>query len=404
MALAPKLVLQLADRAERVSLSPTSAMVAETERLRASGVDIISLGAGEPDFPTPDNIKLAAMRALEKNLTKYTPTAGIQPLREAVCQWHRRELGSAYQAEESVITVGGKQALFNALGSLVNDGDEVIIAAPYWVSYPDMIRFCGGEPRVVHPDPAGGFHLRASDVEAALGPKTRAVIVNSPNNPSGAVVAETEFARILEVCSRRNVWLISDECYSHFVYGEHRPFSIASLPDSKSHLIIAGSCSKTFSMTGWRIGYALAPKPLIDAMIRLQSQSTSNPNSIAQYAALEALTGPMDSVRKMLEEYARRRDVVQEALARIPGIVCCPPEGTFYAFPNVIGAPRLRGLADRHERADTDQLAVDLLTQAHVGLVAGDAFGAPGYLRLSFALGMDRLKQGLERLGKFLSA
>lgn len=404
MSVAPKLVLQLAGRAERVSLSPTSAIVAETERLRASGVDVISLGAGEPDFPTPDNIKQAAIRALEKNLTKYTATAGIKPLREAVCQWHRREFGSDFQAEESVITVGGKQALFNALGCLVNDGDEVVIAAPYWVSYPDMIRFCGGEPRVVHPDPAGGFHLRASDVEAALGPATRAVIVNSPNNPSGAVVAEAEFARILDVCRRRNVWLISDECYSHFVYGEHRPFSVASLPDSKSHLIVAGSCSKTFSMTGWRIGYALAPKPLIDAMIRLQSQSTSNPNSIAQYAALEALTGPMDSVRAMLAEYARRRDVVQTALGRIPGVVCAAPEGTFYAFPNIAGTPHARALAERHQRADTDRLAVDLLTQAHVGVVAGEAFGSAGYLRLSFALAMDRLKEGLERMAQFLSA
>ncbi|HEV2385810.1 MAG TPA: pyridoxal phosphate-dependent aminotransferase [Candidatus Acidoferrales bacterium] len=404
MAVAPKLVMQLADRAGRVSLSPTSAIVTEADRLRASGVDVINFGVGEPDFPTPDNIKQAAMRAIENNFTKYTPTPGIQPLREAVCAWHRREFGSSYQPEESVITVGGKQALFNALGSLVNDGDEVVIAAPYWVSYPDMIRFCGGEPKVVHPDPAAGFHLRAADVEVALGPRTRAVIVNSPNNPSGAVVAESEFARILELCASRNLWLITDECYSHFVYDGRRPYSVASLPEGKPHLIVAGSCSKTFSMTGWRIGYALAPKPLIDAMIRLQSQSTSNPNSIAQYAALEALTGPMDSVRTMLAEYARRRDLVSEALARIPGVVCAAPEGTFYAFPSVTGTPRARALQQKQQAAETERLAVDLLTQAHVGVVAGEAFGAPGYVRISFALAQDRLKEGLERLGQFLSA
>lgn len=399
-----RVVPQLADRVERISLSATGAVLIEAERLRAQGIDVVNFGVGEPDFATPDHIKQAAVRALEQNLTKYTPTPGIAALREALCQWHAREFGTAYEPPESVITVGGKQALFNALGALVNEGEEVLVPAPYWVSYPDMIRYVGGEPRFVPTDAADGFRLRASHVEPLIGPKTRVLLVNSPNNPTGAVVPDEEFARLVDLCLRRDVWLLTDECYSHFLYGGHKPFSAAALPGARPRVVIAGSFSKTFAMTGWRVGFALGPKEVIGAMIKLQSQSTSNSTSISQYAALAALAGPMDSVEAMRLEYERRRDAVMEGLAAIPGVSCARPEGAFYAFPNVENAPRLRRLRESNQPADTAHVAVDLLAEARVGAVAGEAFGAPGHLRISYAASIERIREGLDRMRRFLSA
>ncbi len=376
----------------------------EAERLQARGIDVVNFGVGEPDFPTPEHIKQAAVRALEENFTKYTATPGITPLREAVCEWHRREFGSSYEVAESVITVGGKQALFNALGALVNEGEEVLVPAPYWVSYPDMIRYVGAEPRFVPTEPGDGFRLRAEQVEPLITDKSRVLLVNSPNNPTGAVIPDEEFARLLELCQRRNLWLLTDECYSHFLYGGRKPFSVAGLPGAKERTIVAGSLSKTFAMTGWRVGFALGPKPVIAAMIKLQSQSTSNPTSISQRAALAAVTGPMDSVKTMLEEYARRRDVVLESLGAIEGVRTATPDGAFYAFPNVEETPRLRALRAKRESADTARVAVDLLNEARVAAVAGEAFGAPGYLRISFATAIDRVREGIERMGRFFTS
>jgi aspartate aminotransferase len=396
--------IQLAERAERISLSPTGAVLIAAERLRARGIDVVNFGVGEPDFPTPEHIKQAAVRALEQNFTKYTPTPGISPLREAICQWHRREFGTDYQLPESVITVGGKQALFNALSMLVNHGDEVILPAPYWVSFPDMIRYAGGEARIVHTNAGDGFRLRAAQVEALVTPRTKVLLVNSPNNPTGAVVPDEEFGRMLELCQRHNIWLLTDECYSHLLFGDLKPFSVAALPGAKGNVIVAGSFSKTFAMTGWRVGFALGPKPIIDAMIRLQSQSTTNATSISQYAALAAATGPMDCVQAMRSEYEQRRAVVLEGLAAIPGVVCSPPEGAFYAFLNVEQTPRVRALRARNEVADTARLVVDLLEEGHVAAVHGEAFGAPGYLRISFANSLERIREGLSRMKAFLSA
>jgi len=389
---------------ERISPSATGEVLAEAERLRASGVDVVNFGIGEPDFPTPDHIKQAAVRAIERNLTKYTPVPGIDPLREAVCQWHKREFGTSYQTAESVITVGGKQAIFDALNVLVNEGEEVILPAPYWVSFPDMIRFVGAEPRIVQTAASDGFRLRAAHVEAAIGPRTRMLIVNSPNNPAGSVVPNDEMERILDVCRRRGIWLVTDECYSHFLYGGREPFSVAALAGAKDQVIVVGSCSKTFAMTGWRIGFALGPKAVIDAMIKLQSQTTSNPTSIAQYAALEALTGPMDAVERMLVEYARRRAVAIEELSRIASITCPAPEGAFYVFPNVAGSARGRALREQKGVVDTGQLAAEMLSEVHVAAVAGEAFGAPGHLRISYSIAVDRLREGLGRMRDFLSA
>jgi aspartate aminotransferase len=369
----------------------------EAEKLKARGVDVVDFGPGEPDFPTPEHIKQAAIQALRENRTKYTPTAGIAPLREAVCAWHARELGSSYELAECIINVGGKHAIFNAVSALIEEGDEVIIPAPFWVSFPDIVKLAGGEPVFVETQASEGFRANAQQIEQAITTRTRMLIVNSPNNPTGAVIPPAEFERIYDVCRKRDIWLMTDECYSHFTYGDAKPYSIACIKGSKPHLIVIGSLSKTFSMTGWRVGYTLAPKLLIDAVNKLQSQSTSNPTSIAQYAALAALTGPMDSVPLMLAEYARRRARILEGLRAIAGVTCSEPSGAFYAFPDV--SARFADGAN-----DSTTLARQLLERQHVAVVPGDAFGAPGFLRISYATSIERIDEGLRRLEAFFAA
>jgi aspartate aminotransferase len=391
--------VELTNRISRIQVSPTSVVISAAEQLKAKGVDIADFGPGEPDFPTPDHIKKAAIRAIEENRTKYTPTGGIMPLREAIVAWHNRELGSSYTAKECVVTVGGKHAIFNAICVLIQSGDEVILPAPYWVSFPDIIKYAGGTPVIVPTRQEDGFGAKAADIEKSITPKTKMVIINSPSNPTGGVVDGAEYERILAVCKKQNLWLMGDECYSHFVYDPHQPFSIASARDSKDRVIIVGSVSKTFAMTGWRIGYTLAPEPLIQAMIKIQSQSTSNPTSIAQYAALEAMRGSMESVPVMLAEYARRRKRIVEGLREISGVTCEWPGGAFYAFPNV--SAHLRG--KNPVAKSCTELARELLEKVHIALVPGEAFGAPGFLRLSYATSLDRIEEGLRRLTKFLT-
>jgi aspartate aminotransferase len=389
--------VRFASRVNRISVSPTMAVLVEAERLRASGVDVVDFGPGEPDFPTPAHIKEAAIKALEENRTKYTATAGIMPLREAVCRWHAQQLGSSYEPGECIMTVGGKHAIFNAVSALIEEGDEVLIPAPYWVSFPDIVRIAGGEPVFVPTEASNGFSLRADQLREAITSRTRMAIVNSPNNPTGAVIPPAEFERIYETCRRRGIWLMSDECYSHFTYGAARPYSIASVPQSKPHLIIIGSLSKTFAMTGWRLGYALAPKPVVEAMLKVQSQSTSNPTSISQYAGVAALNGPMDSVPLMLAEYARRRARILAGLSAIPGVSCPEPSGAFYAFPDV-SAHLVNG------SGNSTVLARQLLEREHLAVVPGDAFGAPGFLRFSYATSIDRIEEGLRRLERFFAS
>jgi aspartate aminotransferase len=394
--------VQLTERINRIQISPTSAVIAEAEKLKAKGVDIADFGPGEPDFPTPDHIKKAGIRAIEQNYTKYTATGGILPLREAICAWHQRELKSKYEPKECVVNVGGKHSIFNVVSVLVQQGDEVIVPAPYWVSYPDIVKYAGGTPVHVETRPEDGFSLKASVIEKAIGAKTRMVILSSPNNPTGGVVPPDEYERILAVCKKHNVWLMSDECYSHFTYDPHKPYSIASVANSKENVIIIGSMSKTFAMTGWRIGYTLAPEALVQATVKLQSQSTSNPTSIAQYAAIEAMRGSMDSVPVMLAEYARRRRRIVDGLRAIPGVTCEEPGGAFYAFPNV-SAHLANGSSGSALAKNTTELAKLLLDKARVALVPGDAFGAPGYLRLSYATSIERIEEGLRRLEHFFS-
>jgi len=391
--------VELTNRINRIQVSPTAVVINAAEQLKAKGVDIADFGPGEPDFPTPEHIKKAAVRAIEENRTKYTPTGGIMPLREAITAWHNRELGSSYTAKECVVNVGGKHAIFNTICVLIQNGDEVIVPAPYWVSFPDIIKYAGGTPVIVQTRQEDGFSAKAAAIEKAITPKTKMVIVNSPSNPTGGVVDGDEFERILALCKKHNIWLLGDECYSHFVYEPHKPFSIASAKDSEDRVIIIGSVSKTFAMTGWRIGYTLAPEPLIQAIIKIQSQSTSNPTSIAQYAALEAMRGTMETVPPMLAEYAKRRKHIVEGLRQIAGVTCEWPGGAFYAFPNV--SAHLRG-GNALAKSCTE-LAKELLERAHVALVPGEAFGAPGFLRLSYATSLDRIEEGLRRLNKFFA-
>ncbi len=390
--------MHLADRINRIEVSATLAVSAEAEKYKSQGVDVVDFGPGEPDFPTPEHIKQAAIRAIEQNFSKYTAVGGILPLRKAIVEWHRAQLGSNYEPTESIACTGGKHALFNAMHALISAGDEVLIPAPYWVTFPDIVKYAGGTPVILPTRAEEGFQLTAAAVEQALTPRTRMLIVNSPNNPSGAVVPPGEFARIFAACKQRGVWLLSDECYSHFTYGDARPFSAASIADSKPHVIIIGSLSKTFAMTGWRLGYVLAPKPLVDAVAKLQSQSTSNPNSITQHAAIAALTGSMAPAAAMLAEYARRRARILAGLREIPGVTCAEPQGAFYVFPNV--ARLLRP----DTAPDTLALARRLLERAHIAVVPGDAFGMTGYIRISYATSMERIEEGLRRLARFFQA
>jgi aspartate aminotransferase len=387
---------RLSDRVNRIAASATMMVVQAADQLKSKGIDVADFGAGEPDFPTPKHIKRACIEALERNRTKYTPVPGITPLRQAICDWHKTELGSSYQSSECVVTVGGKQAIFNAICALINSGDEVVIAAPYWVSYPDIVKYAGGRPVVIETRAEDGFVMHAEEVERVITPRTRIIIANSPSNPTGGVIPASELEKILEVCQRHGVWLMTDECYSHFTYGDQKPYSVASVGESKPGLIVIGSLSKTFAMTGWRIGYALAPQPLIAAMTKLQSQSTSNPTSIAQYAAMAAMTGPMDSVPVMLAEYARRRERIVAGLRAIPGVRCTAPAGAFYVFPNV-------SACFTREMPSASAVASQLLEREHVALVPGEGFGAPGFLRLSYATSMDRIAEGLRRMSRFFS-
>ena len=387
-------VIHFAERVNRIQVSQTMMVLQAADKLKAQGIDVADFGPGEPDFPTPEHIKQAAIQALAENRTKYTPTAGIAPLKQAICDWHAAELGSAYQPSEAIVTAGAKHAIFNAVACLADAGDEVIIPSPYWVSYPDIVKCSDATPVFLPLHADDDFILRAAPLEKAITPRTKILFANSPSNPTGAVIPPEEFAKILAVCRRHGVWLLADECYSHFVYGEEKPFSVASLPGAKDSVIITGSLSKTFAMTGWRLGYALAPQPIIEAMTKLQSQSISNVNSITQYAALAALRGPMDSVATMLAEYSRRRKRIVAGLRAIPGITCTEPQGAFYAFPNV-SAHLSAGMPD-----DT-AAAKQLLDRERVAVVPGAAFGAPGHLRLSYATSMDRIEEGLCRLGNF---
>ena len=387
--------MKLASRMSRIAVSGTMIVSEKTIQLREQGVDVVDFGAGEPDFPTPENIRQAGIRAIQSNFTRYTAIGGTKELRAAIVDQHARELASRYDVSECIVNVGGKHAIFNLCSALVDEGDDVIIPTPYWVSFGDIAHYVGARTVFVHTREAEGFRLTANMLEGAITPKTRMLIVNSPNNPSGAVIDDDEFVRIAALCKKNDIWILSDECYSKFLYDGRRPFSIASHPEFKENVVIAGSLSKTYAMTGWRIGYVLGPRDVVSAVQKLQSHSTSNPVSVSQKAALEAVTGPQDSVGQMLGEYAKRRRFVIERLREIPGVSCTEPGGAFYAYPN-IATSFARGIRD------TMDFSVKLLEKAHVAVVPGEAFGTKEHIRISYATSMELLEKGLTRIAEFM--
>jgi len=377
--------------------SATLAAMQTATAMRAAGVDVIDLGPGEPDFDTPQNIKDAAAAAMRAGQTKYTPTAGTRKLQQAIIDFYQREFSVSYEAREVMATSGGKQAIFNAVVSLINPGDEVLIPKPYWVTFPEIVTFARGRSIFIETE-ENGFVLTAEMVRAAITPHTRLLILNSPSNPSGRVIPPAEFERIMEVIAEHDLYAISDECYLRFVYAPAKVFSAAALkPELRRHLCIAGSFSKTYAMTGWRMGYALADSEWIRAMLKVQSHSTSNPNSIAQAAALEALNGSQESVATMLAEYSRRREWLLSALNEVPGLRCPQPEGAFYAFPDVRGC--LRG-----KLTSSADFVRELLEQQNTVVTDGADFGADGFIRISYATSLERLREGVRRIRRVCGA
>ena len=387
--------MQLSERVGRISESATMAVTAEAGRLKAEGVNVIAFAAGEPDFPTPANIKDAAKRALDDNFTRYTAAGGTPALRQAIADWHGRYFGTSYGPKESIACVGGKHAIFNAMAALLNAGDEVVLPTPYWVTFYDVVNYHGGKVVTVETSEADGYQLTPDAIEKAITPKTKVVVVNSPSNPSGAVVPREDFEKILAIVRKAGAVLMTDECYCHLVY-DSEPFSIAASEGAKDHVVVVGSLSKTYAMTGWRLGYLLGPAPLVSAINKLQSHSTSNPTSFVQRGALEALNGPQDSVQEMLTEYRKRRDYIVPALASIPGVTCPMPGGAFYAYPNVSATFGKGGIENGLD------FATQLLKKAHVAVVPGEAFGTVGQVRISYAASMDDIKEGVSRIREFI--
>ncbi|MEP6637600.1 MAG: pyridoxal phosphate-dependent aminotransferase [Acidobacteriota bacterium] len=390
-----KSVFPISENVARMQPSSTLAAMQVAEAMRAAGLNVVDFGPGEPDFDTPENIKQAAREAMRAGQTKYTPTAGTRQLQQAIIDFYVREFGTTYDRSEVMGTSGGKQAVFNAVVTLINPGDEVLIAKPYWVTFPEIVVFAGGVPVFIETEDTG-FLPNVEQIQRAITSRTKLMILNSPCNPSGRVIEPHEFRRIMELLAERGIYVISDECYLRFVYPPAEVFSAASLPSElRERLCIAGSFSKTYAMTGWRLGYALAPREWTKAMLNVQGHSTSNPNSIAQRAATEAFNGPQESVALMLTEYTARRAWLIGALGEIPKLSCNTPEGAFYAFPNVSGC-------FGKEIKTSGQFAQRLLEEEQTVVTDGAAFGSEGYIRMSYATSMEQLREGIHRIKRFV--
>jgi aspartate aminotransferase len=388
---------KLTPRINRIEPSATMAAAAEAEKLRQQGIQVVDWTAGEPHFATPQHVKDAAIAAIQNNFSKYTAVGGTIELRDAIVERHRADFGSAYRRDETMASVGGKHVLFNAIQVLVDHGDEVILPVPYWVSFKDIVRYAGGNCVLLETDEAQGFRVTAEMVARLATPRTKMIILNSPANPSGAVMSAEDQMEIVRFAAERGIWVLSDECYVYLNYTGRR-FSIGSMPDCRDRILVAGSLSKTYAMTGWRLGYALAPAPVISAMQKLQSQSTSNPTSIVQKAAVAALSGPQQCVEEMRQEYIRLRDHVVGGLRAIPGMKATMPDGAFYAYPNISGFFARSGV---NSAAD---FAGKLLREAHVATVAGEGFGTRNHVRISYATSIGELDRGLERMRQFVAA
>ena len=386
----------LTDRINRIEVSATMAITAEALKMTAAGISLANLGAGEPHFATPRHIKDAAIEAIEKNFSKYTAVAGTPAVRKAVVERHAADFGSNYTVEECVFTTGGKLALFNAVQVLVDHGDEVILPVPYWVSFKDIIQYAGGKVVLVESDEREDFRVTAKMIEAAITPKTKAIILNTPSNPSGAVVSPADLEAIVRLAHARGIYVLLDECYVYLTF-TGAPVSGGTFTDCKDHVVILGSLSKTYAMTGWRAGFALGPKQVISAMSKLQSQSTSNTASMVQQASIAALTSSQACVTEMRADYLKLRNQVLAGFKTIPGLTCTVPQGAFYVYPNVsafIGKGGVKSASD---------LASKLLTEAHVVVVPGEAFGTNEHVRLSYAVSADVVDEGVKRMREYFA-
>lgn len=395
--------MELSERVKRLKPSATLTITACAKRMKKEGKDVLIFAAGEPDFDTPENIKSAAKKALDEGFTKYTPTAGIDELRAAVCSRYKDDYNVSFEQKNVIITVGGKQALFNAFLSLLNAGDEVIILAPYWVSYPPMVEIAGGIPKIVHTREENGFAPTIEDIEATITEKTRAIVINSPSNPTGCIIPKNVLQEIYDFCKSRKIFVISDEIYDKMVYGIE-PLTMLSLKGADfSNLMVVNGVSKSYSMTGWRIGYAIGDEALISAMSKIQDQSTSNPTSFAQKGALEALLGSQDALKAMLKEFDERRKIVYIGFNSIDGLFSVEPKGAFYIFPNFSSyygkkSPSGMVISNSLDMADY------LLKEVGVCLIPGEPFGSDQHLRLSFAADKEELKEGLKRIERALKS
>jgi len=387
----------LAERMSKVSTSPTMKVAGEAEKLKRQGVDVVDFGAGEPDFPTPEPAKEAAKTAIDQNFTKYTPPAGTAELKQAICARYKADYGVSFSEAETIVTAGGKQALYNIAMVLFNPGDEVITHAPYWPTIPEQIKLADATPVIVHTQPEDGFAIHPDAIIAAITPRTKAIIINSPANPTGAVISEAHLASIADAAAARGIWIIVDLCYEKLIYDNVPHNLVKVLTDRHRDLtLLAGSASKAYSMTGWRCGWILGPKEVVAAANTLQGHSTSNVASISQKAALQALTGAQGPVTVMLDEYRIRRDTLMGWFSEDPRFECRKPAGAFYLFPRVTKVLEATGIAS------TGDFSQMLLDEARVALTAGEGFDAPGFVRISYATSLERLREGTTRILEFV--
>lgn len=392
----------LSEKAEKISPSLTLAITAKAKEMKKQGIDVISFGAGEPDFDTPDNIKKAAIKAIESGYTKYTPASGINELKEAIIEKFKKDNKLSYKLNQILVSTGAKQCLSNVFQAILNPGDEVLVPIPYWVSYPELIKLSDGIPVFVECKSKNNFKYAIEDLEKAVSNKTKAIVINSPNNPTGAVYSKEELLNILEFAKKHDILIISDEIYEKLIYGNNTHISIASLnEDGFKRTIVINGVSKSYSMTGWRIGYAAGDEKIIKLMSSIQSHTTSNPTSISQFAALEALTGPQDDLEQMIKEFAKRKDYAVSRINSIDGLSCISPEGAFYIMINVSAC---YGKSINNMAISSSQTFADaLLSEEKVAVIPGIAFGLDEFVRISYATSIEQITEGLNRIEKFIS-
>ena len=391
----------ISDSLKKIKPSPTIAVTQKARELKAAGKDVIGLGAGEPDFDTPDNIKQAAIKAINDGDTKYTAVDGTPALKKAIVEKFKKENNLDYTTDQITVGAGGKHVIYNAMMATLNEGDEVIVPAPYWVSYPDMVLLAGGKPVIMECDEKQGFKINPNDLEKFITPKTKWIILNSPSNPTGACYSEQDIKAIAAILEKHNhVYILSDDIYEHVTYEGFKFFTIAQIDSLKNRVLTMNGVSKAYSMTGWRIGYAAGPKDIVKAIAKIQSQSTTNPSSISQAASVEALSGTQDFIKKRADSFQERRDFVVNALNAIDGIECLKPDGAFYVFPSCKGLMGKKDPNGNEIKSDTD-FVQSLLENSGIAVVQGSAFGLEGFFRISYATSMDNLKKAMDKISSF---